>query len=446
MTLRRRRALDKWKGNGEGEVKSVTERSRTTLSRVFLVFSACAVAGSAALAGGLTPVQASSTPAARASSPAAQARPAAETAPGAAAAQQLLAQSDTPAAPKNLGTVGGRQLASAGTVVNYPSASTPRVPNVQAAAYVIADAGTGQVLAARDPHGQLKPASTLKMLTATTLIPLLNPNASITASTQATSVEPNIVGLVPGASYKVSDLYHALLLISANDAAIALAQGTGSLSNGVALMNAEAHHLQAWDTVAKDPNGLDAPGQHVSAYDLALIARQALKLPAFLRYDQTRTFDFKVSAAKNETLVNQNSLLSTYPGGLGGKIGWTSAAGATYVGLAKRNGVTLIVTLLHCPALTEVNYAKSLLNWGFATDGKVTPVGQLISPLPAKITPKTPTIQIPKGAAQPVTAGDLTTSQIPSGLAAASIALIVCAAAAAIVLMLLRRRTPTRTR
>jgi D-alanyl-D-alanine carboxypeptidase (penicillin-binding protein 5/6) len=444
VTLGRRRALNEWKGNGEGEVKSVTERSRATLFRVLLVFSACAVAGSAALAGGLTPVQASSTPAA--SSPAAQGRPAAETAQGAAAAQQLLAQSDTPAAPKNLSTVGGRQLASPGTVVNYPSASTPRVPNVRAAAYVIADAGTGQVLAARDPHGQLKPASTLKILTATTLIPLLNPNASITASTQATSVEPNIVGLVPGASYKVSDLYHALLLISANDAAIALAQGTGSLSNGVALMNAEAHHLQAWDTVAKDPNGLDAPGQHVSAYDLALIARQALMLPAFLRYDQTRTFGFKVSPAKNETLVNQNSLLSTYPGGLGGKIGWTSAAGATYVGLAKRNGVTLIVTLLHCPVLTEVNYAKSLLNWGFATDGKVTPVGQLISPLPARTTPKTPTIQIPQGAAQPVTAGDLTASQIPSGLAAASIALIVCAAAAAIVLMLLRRRIPTRTR
>jgi serine-type D-Ala-D-Ala carboxypeptidase (penicillin-binding protein 5/6) len=427
----------------------VTERKRTTLSRTLLVFSACAVACAGALTGGLAPAQASSPPTARpaaqSSSPAARVRPAAETAAGAAAAQQLLAQSGTPAPPKDLSTVGGRQLAAAGNVVNYPSASTPRVPNVQAAAYVVADAGTGQVLAARDPHGQLKPASTLKMLTATTLIPLLNPDASIVASTQATSVEPNIVGLVTGASYKVSDLYHALLLISANDAAISLAQGTGSLSNGVALMNAEAHHLQAWDTVAKDPNGLDAPGQHVSAYDLALIARQALKLPAFLQYDQTRTFNFRVSAAKTETLANQNSLLTTYPGGLGGKIGWTSAAGATYVGLAKRNGVTLIVTLLHCPALTEVNYAKSLLNWGFATDGKVTPVGQLVSPLAFRTTPKTPTIQIPKGAA-PVTAGDLTANQIPSGLAAASIALIVCAAAAAITLMLLRRRTPHRTR
>ena len=364
---------------------------------------------------------------------------------GLAAMAPAVAAPAGPPVPLVKQDVGGAELASPGIVVHYPAKGAVPLPQVPASAYVIADANTGQVLAAQDAHGLFPPASTLKMLTATTLIPLLNPSAYITASTQATTVEPNIAGLVAGSSYKVSDLFNALLLISANDAAIALAQGTGSLSNGVALMNAEAHHLQAWDTVAKDPNGLDAPGQHVSAYDLALIARQALKLPAFLQYDQTRTFDFKVSSAKNETLVNQNSLLSTYPGGLGGKIGWTSAAGATYVGLAKRNGVTLIVTLLHCPALTEVNYAKSLLNWGFATDGKVTPVGQLISPLPARTTPKTPTIQIPQGAAQPVTAGDLTASQIPSGLAAASIALIVCAAAAAIVLMLLRRRTPTRT-
>jgi D-alanyl-D-alanine carboxypeptidase (penicillin-binding protein 5/6) len=426
----------------------VTERIRTTLFRVILVFSTCAVTALAALAGTLTPVQASSTPGTESTSPAAQARPAAETAQGAAAAQQLLAGADTPAAPKNLSTVGGGQLASPGTVVNYPSASVPRLPAVQAAAYVIADASTGQVLAARDPHGQLRPASTLKMLTAVTLMPLLNPDASITASATATNVTPNIVGLVTGASYKVADLYDALLLISANDAAIALAQGTGSLGTGVALMNAEAHHLQAYDIVAKDPNGLDAPGQHVSAYDLALVARQALKLPAFLRYDQTRTFNFRVSAAKNETLVNQNSLLSTYPGGLGGKIGWTSAAGATYVGLAKRNGVTLIVTLLHCPALTEVNYAKALLNWGFALDGKVTPVGNLVSPLPLarpKATPSTPKIQVPRGAGS-LTSGNLTANQIPGGLAAASIALIVFAAAAAITLMLLRRRTPSRSR
>jgi len=104
-------------------------------------------------------------------------------------------------------------------------------------------------------------------------------------------------------------------------------------------------------------------------------------MPAFLRYDQVRSATFPVSAKKSVTLYNQNSLLTSYRGAVGGKIGWTSAAGATYVGMARRNGVTLIVTLLHCPALTEIDAAKSLLNWGFAADGKVRPVGTLVSPL-----------------------------------------------------------------
>ncbi len=149
----------------------------------------------------------------------------------------------------------------------------------------------------------------------------------------------------------------------------------------MAVLNAEARHLQADDTVAMDPNGLDAPGQHTSAYDLALIARQALSMPAFLTYDQTVTAKFPLTAKKSVTLFNQNALLTSYPGGIGGKIGWTSAAGATYIGMARRNGVTLIVTLLHCPALTEINSAESLLNWGFKAEGKVTPVGTLVGPL-----------------------------------------------------------------
>ena len=80
-------------------------------------------------------------------------------------------------------------------------------------------------------------------------------------------------------------------------------------------------------------------------------------MPAFLKYDQTITATFPVTAKKSVALYNQNSLLTSYPGAIGGKIGWTSAAGATYVGMARRNGVTLIVTLLHCPALTEIDSA-----------------------------------------------------------------------------------------
>src|ERR1700689_1067439 len=280
--------------------------------------------------------------------------------------------------------IGGPQLASRGVIVSYPSRSVrsvPGLPDIKASAFVVADAGTGQVLAAKDPHGWYRPASTLKMLTAVTLIPLLNPDSAVVASKLATSAVPNVVGLVAGRAYKISDLFTALLTISANDAAIALTQATGSFGEGMALINAEARHLQADDTVAVEPNGLDAPGQHTSAYALALIARQALKLPAFLTDDQTRSARFVVARHKAVELYNQNSLLTSYPGAIGGKIGWASAAGATYVGMASRHGVTLIVTLLHCPALTEVTSAESLLNWGFAADGKVAPVGTLVGPL-----------------------------------------------------------------
>ena len=302
----------------------------------------------------------------------------------AAAGAMLAAAVVAPAAaasqsPPAIGPViGGAQLAGHGVLVNYPSGSVPRLPAVTASAWVIADAGTGQVLAAKDPHGRYRPASTLKVLTAISLIPVLNPDATVVASKQATTVSPNIVGQLAGHAYKVSDLFTALLTISANDAAMALAQATGSLSQGMADINAEARHLQADDTVAVTPNGLDAPGQHTSAYDLALFARQGLRIPAFLRYDQTTGGLFRVSQKKSVGLWNQNTLLATYPGAIGGKIGWTSAAGATYVGMARRHGVTLIVTLLHCPALTEINAGKSLLNWGFAVDGKVGPVGTLV--------------------------------------------------------------------
>ncbi|HEX2744746.1 MAG TPA: serine hydrolase [Streptosporangiaceae bacterium] len=291
----------------------------------------------------------------------------------------LAAPAHAAAAPT---AIGGAQLAGHGVIVNYGSSRVARLPKVQASAFVIADASTGQVLAARAPHGEYRPASTLKVLTAIALIPLLNPDGTVVATKQAAVVTPDVVGIIPGHAYKISDLFTAMLTISANDAAVALTQATGSFSEGMAAINAEARHLQADDTVAIQPNGLDAPGQHTSAYDLALIARQALRLPAFLKYDETITAKFPVSAHKSVTLYNQNSLLTSYPGAVGGKIGWTSAAGATYIGIARRNGVTLIVTLMHCPARTEIDSAMSLLNWGFAADGKVTPVGTLVSARP----------------------------------------------------------------
>ena len=275
--------------------------------------------------------------------------------------------------------VGGRRLASTGIAVARRAAPLPPVP---ASAYVIANAGTGQVLAAKDAHGLYPPASTLKVLTAITMLPRLRPDASLVATRLAASVVPNIVGLIPGHRYRVADLFRALLLISANDAAVSLVQGSGSFSRGMALMNAEAHRLQAYDVVARQPNGLPAAGQVVSAYDLALIARRALAMPAFMRYDRTLSATFSGTRFGRVPMVNENGLLTRYRGAIGGKIGWTMAAGATYVGMARRDGVTLIVTILHATPLTEIASAERLLDWGFAMNGRVRPVGALVRPLP----------------------------------------------------------------
>ncbi len=285
--------------------------------------------------------------------------------------------------------VGGPQLAGRGVIVNYPAHAGRRLPHVPASAYVIADAGTGQVLAAKDPHGWYRPASTLKVLTAITLMPALSPDATVIASHRAAVIEPSKVGLITGDSYRVSDLFKALLMISANDAAIALVQATGSYAKGMAMMNAEAHHLQADDTMAVTPNGLDARGQHVSAYDEALFARQALAIPAFMHDESLRMFRFPLRRhwtphhPRMVTLFTQNTMLWTFRGDLGGKIGWTTPARATFIGWAQRGHTTLVVTILHCTPLTELTVASRLLSWGFAMDGKVRPVGHLVSPLPA---------------------------------------------------------------
>jgi serine-type D-Ala-D-Ala carboxypeptidase (penicillin-binding protein 5/6) len=287
--------------------------------------------------------------------------------------------------------IGGAQLAGRGVIVHYPAHGARVLPKVKASAYVIADAGTGQVLAAKDPHGLYRPASTLKVLTAIALMPALNPDATVVASRRAANQIPSKVGLVQGNSYKVSALFKALLMISANDAAVALAQATGSYAKGMAVINAEAHHLQAYDTVAVRPNGLDAPGQHVSAYDEALWAREALAVPAFMHDESLQKFRFQLRPhgrphhPRWENLWTQNAMLYTFRGDLGGKIGWTTPAGATFIGWARRGHTTLVVTILHCTPLTELTAASRLLSWGFAMDGKVRPVGHLVSPLPAVV-------------------------------------------------------------
>lgn len=370
------------------------------------------------------------------------AAPAQATATARAAAASATAQAHVtagrPAVPK--ADVGGRLMASKGIVVRYPAKNALPLPKIPASAYVIANARTGVVLAARDAHGLYPPASTLKVLTAITMLPLLKPNAMVKASRLAVSVQPNIVGLVRGRQYRVADLFRALLLISANDAAVALTQASGSFAKGMALINAEARHLQAYDVVAKVPNGLPRAGQVVSAYDLALIARQALAMPAFMKYDSTLAAKFRLSKKKMTTLVNQNYLLTRFKGGIGGKIGWTLKSKATYVGLARRHGVTLIATIMHCTPLQEITSAEKLLTWGFRMNKQVKPVGTLVPPLQltARHTSKSPKPDATPGINPASLAGATQSADGGQMAITAAIAAAICIGMVAFVL--LRRR------
>ncbi|MEV4168495.1 D-alanyl-D-alanine carboxypeptidase [Nonomuraea sp. NPDC049709] len=274
--------------------------------------------------------------------------------------------------------VGGEALGSRGLVV---PAGVKKPPKSKATSYVIADAGTGQVLAAKDAHGRYLPASTLKTLTALTLIPKLDKNRKIRPSQNACNQEGSAVGLSPKATYKVDDLFKALMMSSGNDAAMALAETNGGLAKTMSDMNAEAKRLQANDTVAKTPSGLDKPGQSSSAYDLALIARAGLANPEFRRYISTKTSKFPAPKGYYE-ISNHNKLLWRYQGMIGVKNGWTSKAQASFVGAATRGGHTIVVSIMrHQGGFWDE--ITQLLDWGFSVRGKAAPVGQLVDPLPA---------------------------------------------------------------
>jgi len=270
-------------------------------------------------------------------------------------------------------------LATRGVTLE-PLPGAPALPRgLSASSWLVADADTGEVLAARAPHAQHLPASTLKVLTAVTLLPRLDPSTVVRASYDDAAVDGSKVGLVPGMRYSVDTLFASMLVVSANDAAGALAEAAGGTRATVAAMNATARHLQAYDTRARTPSGLDATSETTSAYDLALIARAGLRMPAFRHYVQIVTSHVPAPHHKRYQIYTHDQLLTSYRGMIGGKNGYTVAASATFVGAARRHGHTILISLMHAPP-DFWSQAKSLLDWGFAADGQVVPVGHLVDP------------------------------------------------------------------
>ncbi|MGQ0842555.1 MAG: D-alanyl-D-alanine carboxypeptidase family protein [Sporichthyaceae bacterium] len=289
--------------------------------------------------------------------------------------------------------VGGPRMAETGLVA--PAGATP-LPVVSAPTWVVSDAETGQVLAAQNPHGKRRPASTLKALLGLTMLPRLDPGAHYTADFQDTAQEGTRVGMVKDQAYKVEDLWYALFLRSGNDAANGLAKAGagGDLARGIRMMQAEAQRLQAYDTTVVNSSGLDEDGQFASAYDLALWGREGLSRKDFRKYSAATRWTFPGNRtatatkdnSRNFTVQTENRLIGRYAGAIGVKPGYTTLAQNTLIAAAERDGRTILVTLMGAGRGGVFPGAEKLLDWGFANVGKVAPVGQLVEPLTPNIT------------------------------------------------------------
>ncbi|MGY1703245.1 D-alanyl-D-alanine carboxypeptidase family protein [Geodermatophilus sp. SYSU D00697] len=327
-------------------------------------------------------------------------------------------------------TVGGEGLDTRGTVAVDDAPPPPE--EVLAPGWLVADAGTGAVLAARDPHGRYYPASTLKTLTLLTLVPVLDPELVVEGTEEDEQMEGSRVGMVAGGRYPVSVLFEALVMQSGNDAANALARAAGGVEATVEAMNETAAAIGAHDTVAGSPSGLDVAGQSSSPYDLALVFRRLLDDRRTAAILTTRLAAMPAVEGRSEgyQIQSQNPLLTTYPGNLGGKTGFTDAARHTFVTAAERDGRRLVVSVMGTEntPLRAADQAALLLDWGFTVPEGTNGVGVLVdSGADVAATPSAPR---PAAAAAvagtPSAGGDTADSPIvPAALGVAAVSIVV---------------------
>ncbi|MFC8075407.1 D-alanyl-D-alanine carboxypeptidase family protein [Streptomyces sp. NPDC057307] len=313
------------------------------------------------------------------------------------------AEDKQPKPPAAMSTVGGSLLGRPGTQVNL-APGVPVLPKkLTGRSWIVADAESGEVLASHNAHWQLPPASTLKMLFADTVLPVLPKTQShkVTTSDLAGVGEgSSLVGVKEESTYTVHDLWMGVFLRSGNDAVHVLSEMNGGVAKTVADMNKHAAELKALDTNVVSPDGYDEKGQVSSAYDLTLIARSGLQKQDFREYSSTVRVQFPgeekkakkgKKAPKRETFEIQNtnrlltgdSGLEPYKGIAGVKNGNTTNAGSTFTGVAERDGKVLLVTVMNPSqeeSLAVYQETGRLLDWGFTAAGKVKPVGELVKP------------------------------------------------------------------
>ncbi|HEY7281207.1 MAG TPA: D-alanyl-D-alanine carboxypeptidase family protein [Actinomycetota bacterium] len=275
------------------------------------------------------------------------------------------------------------------TDLRTPAPSTTPPP-VSAAAAIVEDTATGQVLFAKNPDTERSLASTTKIMTALLTLERANPTDVVTVGADAAEQGRagagfSELGLQEGEHLSVEHLLLALMLQSSNDAAIALADHvSGSVGAFVSAMNQRATSLGLHHTVFFSPNGLDDRG-HSSARDMAAITRAAMATTGFPEIVRRKFATIPAPSGPAREVENRNVLLWLYRGATGVKTGYTSAAGFCLVATATRDGRGVVAVVLGSPT-TEDSFddAAALLDYGFTgyTIHSLVRAGQAFRPLP----------------------------------------------------------------
>lgn len=232
---------------------------------------------------------------------------------------------------------------------------------ISSRSFMVMDARTGATLLAKSPDDPRQPASTIKIVTAMIALKSLKNEEVINVSRRASEMPSSKIFLDPKQNYRANDLINAVLLASANDASVALAEKIGGTEDKFAnLMTINAKMWGAQNTVCRTASGLTAEGQHSTARDLANLFRYAMQHNEFSR----RMREKKICTSYGKTLLNHNKALWRVGGAVGGKTGYTVAARQTYVGQFTRDGNTIVVAIMG----SETMWAdlKKLVDYGFS--------------------------------------------------------------------------------
>lgn len=217
--------------------------------------------------------------------------------------------------------------------------------DISAHSAVVYEPLTGTFLYEKAPDERMLVASTTKIMTALIVLENCALDDTVVATAQQAAVEGSSMYLKAGESYTVEELLHGLLLASGNDAAMALAEHcAGSIEAFAALMNEKCAELGLENSHFENPHGLDGKEHYSSARDLALITAAAMENQDFCRIFSTRSYQ-----TKGLSYVNHNKLLTTCQGCIGGKTGYTEAAGRVLVSCVEREGMRLVCVTISDP-------------------------------------------------------------------------------------------------